>query len=160
MLMCAVRHDQIFVMSARRQLEAPSRSISKSGEYLLGAYVANRSRRGTCSARAASTAVALMMGFVGHRIDRTAFRQSGAASRPAPPYAAKRRFAGAVCATDKKFLSPRTLAGQEFILQLQARQYAASIVSRYGGKCWSLSLQLTIFTAQFNKEMGSQRRRR
>jgi hypothetical protein len=41
-----------------------------------------------------------------------------------------------------------------------AWQCAASIVTRYGGKCWSLSLLLTIFTTQFNKEMGSQRRRR
>jgi hypothetical protein len=120
--MCAVRHDQIFVMSARRHLEAPSRSISKSGEYLLGAYVANRSRRGTCSARAASTAVALMMGFVGHGIDRTAFRQSGAASRPAPPYAAKRRFAGAVCATDKSFIPRAHSLAKNSFSSCKARQ--------------------------------------
>jgi hypothetical protein len=77
-----------------------------------------------------------------------------------PPCAAKRRFADVAPALHKKFLPRAHPHGVDSFSGFGAWQCAASIVARYGGKCWSLSLLLTIFTTQFNKEMGSQRRRR
>jgi hypothetical protein len=79
---------------------------------------------------------------------------------PLPPIRGKASLRRCnVCHRQKFF--PRALPhAVDSFSCFRARQYAASIVSRYDGKCWLLNLQLTIFTTQINKEMGSQRRRR